>query len=167
MPRACSCCTSPKRDEINAAIVGRVPKSGIAREFRVSADSVERHAKGHLPKAIVRARAAAEVLSADALVRQMSDLQARTLKLLDDAERDSDGRLCAVAIHQARENAVTVGRLIADLREKGLDESGEPRKVIVELRDTENWRTFGTSDVRFEKPPSVVNDITGNRGRTP
>jgi len=115
MPRRCSCCTSPKRAAIDEAIVGRVSFRGIARQHRVSADAVERHAKTHLPAAIVKARAVEEVANGDALLRQIQDLQRRTLAILDGAEKD-DARTALVAIHQARENLALLSKLLAELR---------------------------------------------------
>ena len=122
MPRPCSICTHRRRAEIEGSIVSGTPFRGISRQYRVSPDAAERHAKAHLPAAIVKSAHAAEVLSADNLVTQMNDLQRRTLELLDDAEEDGDVRLRAVAIHQSRENVAAVGRLLGQL--------GSPDSVI-------------------------------------
>ena len=51
----------------------------------------------------------------DRLLVEMRALQARTLKLLDDAEKDEDGRLRAVAISQVRENIALFCKLTAEL----------------------------------------------------
>jgi hypothetical protein len=52
--RVCSLCSRADRPEIDAAIVAAESKRGIARRFALSPDAVERHAKAHLPAAIVK-----------------------------------------------------------------------------------------------------------------
>jgi hypothetical protein len=127
MPRTCTVCRHPDRHAIDKALVAGQPFRNVSVRHGVTTAAVFRHTRGHLPGALVKAKAAAEVLNADALVQQMTDLQARTLRLLDDAERDDDGRLRVGAIHQARENVVAVGRLLADLR----PQTAKPQVTVV------------------------------------
>ena len=115
--RACSVCSRPDRPELDAAIVAGEAKRGIARRFAVSPDAVERHAKAHLPAALVKAREAEDVANGDALLRQIQDLQKRTLNILAAAEKDDgDARVALVAIHQARENVAFLSKLLAEMR---------------------------------------------------
>lgn len=113
--RACSVCSRPDRPEIDAAIVTAESKRGIARRFAVTPDAIERHAKAHLTAAIVKAQEVEDVANGDALLRQITDLQKRTLAILAGAEKDGDGRSALMAIHQARENVSFLSKLLAEL----------------------------------------------------
>lgn len=114
--RACSVCSRPDRAEIDGAIVAAESKRGIARRFAVSPDAVERHARAHLPAAIVKAQEAEDVANGDSLLRQIQDLQRRTLALLSAAENDGEGMAALRAIHEARENVAFLSKLLAELR---------------------------------------------------
>ena len=48
---ACTICVHPERDAIDRAIVAAVPQRAIARQWCVSRDAVQRHAKRHLSEA--------------------------------------------------------------------------------------------------------------------
>ena len=115
MPRVCTVCQRPDRPEIDRAIVAGEAKRGIARRAAVSADAMERHARLHLPAAIVKAQAAEDVANWDALLGQITDLQKRTLAILTAAENDGEGRAALAAIREARENVVFLSKLLADL----------------------------------------------------
>jgi integrase len=49
----------------------------------IGPDALDRHAKTHLPAASVKAQAVADVANGDSLLRQITDLQRRTLAILD------------------------------------------------------------------------------------
>ncbi len=59
MPRVCTVCVHEERAAIDRAVVGGTACREVAALYRVSADSVERHAAKHLPKTLVDARHAA------------------------------------------------------------------------------------------------------------
>ncbi len=50
MPRVCTVCVHEERAAIDRALVGGTACREVAALYRVSADSVERHAAKHLPK---------------------------------------------------------------------------------------------------------------------
>jgi hypothetical protein len=114
--RTCSVCSGPDRQEIDQAIVSGRSKRGIARRFAVSPDAVERHARAHLPAALAKAKEAGDALNGDALLRQIQDLQKRTLAILTTAEKDKRRHGLALgAIRQARENVALLSKLVAEL----------------------------------------------------
>ncbi len=120
MPRRCLLCRHPERAAIEEAVVSGEPNRRIASRAGVSEAAVRRHGL-HIPKALAKAHEAHEAARADDLLGQMRELQARTLALLADAEREGDTRGRAVAIHQARENVALLTRLMAELAGKGGD----------------------------------------------
>ncbi len=60
MPRACTVCTHPKRDEIDRAIVAGEPNRRIASHHDVTERAVRNHKAGHLPAKLVMSQNAAE-----------------------------------------------------------------------------------------------------------
>lgn len=114
--RSCSACADARRPELDAAIATGESFRAIARRFApLSRDAIRRH-RAHVGTAIVLAAKRREENLGDSLLGEMRTLQARTLKLLDDAERAEDGRLRAVAISQVRENVALFFKLTADLK---------------------------------------------------
>lgn len=118
MPRVCTVCAHPQRDAIDRALVAGTACRETAALYRVSADSVERHAAKHLPKTLVEARHAADIAHADSLLAQVQDLQRRTLDILTAAEEGGDGRVALGAIREARGNIELLAKLTGELDER-------------------------------------------------
>jgi hypothetical protein len=117
MPRTCTICTHPQREDIDAALVaGQESARRIAALFRVSDDAITRH-RAHIPPALARAQAATEVARADTLLDQVRSLQTRTLDILSKAERAGDLRTAVSAIGQARGNLELLAKLVGELNE--------------------------------------------------
>lgn len=127
MSRTCSICTSARRPEIELAMAAGRTYRDTAERYGTSKSALERH-RPHVGRAIVKAAERREENFGDSLLDQMRSLQARTLKLLDDAEKDEDGRLRAVAIVQVRENLTLLSRLTGELKDTA------PAQVAVVLR---------------------------------
>jgi hypothetical protein len=66
MSRACVCCSSPKRDEIDRALLdGVTPEREVARLYRVNRASLQRHRRAHITeRKTARAVFKAEVVQA-------------------------------------------------------------------------------------------------------
>lgn len=116
MPPTCRTCKSPKRAEIDKAIVAGTSTRLLATRYGTSQSAISRH-RPHASASIVRAAAREGEKLDDSLLAQMRGLQARTLALLDDAEDSRDGRLRAVAISQVRENVQLLAKLTGELNE--------------------------------------------------
>jgi hypothetical protein len=58
----------------------------IARQFRLSKDAVARHKADHLPKTLVKAHAAQEVVRADNLLADVRSVEGRSERLYGAAE---------------------------------------------------------------------------------
>lgn len=120
----CEGCASPRRKELDAALIAHTSTlQELASRFGGSTSALSRHQK-HVAGAIVRATArivapppdSREIEAyEDRLLRQMRTLQGRSLSLLDDAEKEQDGRLRAVAIAQIRENIIAEAKLTREL----------------------------------------------------
>jgi hypothetical protein len=116
MPRRCSVCTHPDRENIDEALVGATAISAIAAKYRdISEDALGRHKANHLPAKLVMAEKAKEVAQADSLLEQVRDLQGRALAILDQAEMSGDLRTALGAIREARGNLELLAKLLGEL----------------------------------------------------
>ncbi len=117
MPRVCTICTHKSRAKIDQALVERQAFRAIARQYKVSKDSLVRHSDDHLPAALVKAQAAVEAAQADALLAQVVDLRDRAIGILDTAEASDDLRVALTAIREARGCVELLGKLAGQLNE--------------------------------------------------
>jgi hypothetical protein len=118
MPRRCSVCTHPDRENIDEALVGATAISAISAKYRdISEDALGRHKANHLPAKLLVARAAAEVAHADTLLGQVSNIQERALAILAKAENAGDLRTALAAISQARQNLELLAKLAGELEQ--------------------------------------------------
>jgi hypothetical protein len=116
MGRTCTICGHERRDEIDQALVSGTGLRKVAERFSgTSVTALHRH-KTHVRANIAMAHEAKEVARADSLLDQVKDLQAKTLAILQKAEKTGDLRTAATAIGQARQNLELLGKLAGELR---------------------------------------------------
>jgi hypothetical protein len=96
-------------------IAGTAPIRRIAADSGVTESALRRHAAKHLPASLVKAQEAREVASADTLLEQCRDLQARTLTIMDRAEKSHDLKTALQAIREARGLLELLGKLTGEL----------------------------------------------------
>jgi transposase-like protein len=118
MPRVCSICEHSKREAIDRALVGGASNRSVASLYDVSEAAVRRHKGNHLPAKLVMAEKASEVAEADNLLGQVRDLQARTLAILEVAERTHQHRTALSAVREARGNLELLAKLLGELDER-------------------------------------------------
>lgn len=116
MPRRCTVCDHSERGEIEAALVSGEPYRDIARQYSVSKDALARHRTEHIPEHLAKAQDAAEVAEADDLLGKVRELQSRTEKILEAAERDGELRTALAAIREARGLLELLGKLAGELQ---------------------------------------------------
>jgi hypothetical protein len=144
MPQRCSICIHPQRDAINAALLAGEPLRAIAGRFGTSRPALQRHKAEHLPVKLAEAQAAAEAARADSLLDQVRALQAKTLGILDKAERAGDLRTAIAAIREARGNVDLLARLAGELRNE--------TTVNVALAATPEWSQLRALILRAVEP---------------
>jgi hypothetical protein len=107
----CSVCTHPQSFEINEAlIIQKASNRGIARQYGVGDDSVQRHRK-HIPQLLLQASRSQEIADADLLLDDIATIRDKTFKVLDNAEVSEDWATMLKAIREARENVRILGEL--------------------------------------------------------
>jgi uncharacterized membrane protein YccC len=115
--RTCTICGHGQRHDIEVALIRRDSYRAIARRFSVSKDALGRHAREHLPEALVRAQEAKEAVRADDLLSQIRELQARALAILEEAHDSGEHRTALAAIGQARANLELQAKLLQLIKE--------------------------------------------------
>jgi hypothetical protein len=118
MPRSCTLCEHPRREEMDKALVKDSSNLSISSLFGVSESAVRRHKANHLPAKLVMAQAAEEVARADDLLSQVKNLQDRALAILDAAEEAGELRTALGAIREARGNLELLAKLLGELDER-------------------------------------------------
>ena len=152
MPRSCTVCVHPKREEINRALVGGASNRSVASLHDVSEASVRRHKGKHLPAKLVMAQAAEEVAEADTLLDQVKGLQARAYALLDKAEEAGELRTALSAIREARGNLELLAKLLGELDER----------PVVNLNVSPEWLELRAVIVTALEPhPEALGAVVG------
>jgi len=114
MPRTCTICEYPKRELIDKQLIANQPYRGIAKRFKISESALYRH-KSHLSKTLKRAKEAEEISHADNLLKQVRELQNKTLNILSKSEKSNDLRTALNAIREARGNFELLAKLLGEL----------------------------------------------------
>jgi hypothetical protein len=115
MPRPCSICTHPERDQIDTDIVRGQPFRRIATQRGVTEQSVRRHAIAHLPESLAKAQDAQERVQAGNLLDELRELHGRVLGILERAEESGDLRAATGAIREARSMIELLAKLTGQI----------------------------------------------------
>ena len=153
MPRSCTVCSHPKREEIDRALVEGVSAAEISGRYRTLGErAVRRHRSNHHPAKLVMAEKAAEVAEADDLLEQVGDLQRRALAILDRAEEAGELRTALSAIREARGNLELLAKLLGELDER----------PVVNLNVSSEWLELRAVIVTALEPhPEAMSAVVG------
>ena len=133
MPRRCTVCASPQREELERALLRGVPKRQIAAAHGLTEAALGRHERSHLPALLVQGETARRAASADALLAETLAMQGKALDLLARAEAEGDLRCAVAALRELRE----IVELRARLAERMLAaEAEQPPAIVVEVRES-------------------------------
>jgi hypothetical protein len=125
---------------ITADLMARVPYRTIERRYSVSKSAIDRHVTRHVSKAF-RQLAAAEKLTdaatvAEPVLGEMRKLNARALRILNDAEETKDHATALHAIRECRRNLELISKLTGELDPRAAGETpGAPLQVTVVYQD--------------------------------
>ncbi len=112
MPQACTICTSEAKDAIDRALLEGTPIRRTAARHGVSETSIRRHRDAHLSRALGKAVEERRLdIDVDRLTGWVGNLQLRTLRLLERAEREGDLTNARALIGEARRNLELLGRV--------------------------------------------------------
>jgi hypothetical protein len=86
MPRTCTVCKHPQRDDLDRALLAGESFRHIAARFDTSTGALQRHKADHLPKKLMKAHEAQEILHADTLLADVRNAEGRSDRLYGAAE---------------------------------------------------------------------------------
>ncbi len=148
MPRTCTICRHTGCAEIDRALVRRDPYRTIAHTFGVSRYALMRHTKEHLPELLAKGHEAEQMAEADKLLTDIRKIQARTLLMLQEAEKSGDLRTALAAVREARNNIA----LLAEMRGQ-LD-----RRPVVNVLVSPEWLELRALIVGALEPHPAARD---------
>ncbi len=117
MPRACTVCSHPEHDAINAALVARMSLRGIARKYFGSVkaeDALARHKADHVPAVLVKAAHAREIAHADHLLEEANRLYQVATAIMEQHQADKPDTALR-AIQTAGRLLELLGELLGEL----------------------------------------------------
>lgn len=115
MPRACEICNHPNRLEIDREIVQGKSKSGIARTYEVSLNSVAYHAENHLSRQLVKSYEMRQAIESTGLVTEIQELLKRSKHILRRCERDGKLGVALGAIRETRGTLELMARICSTI----------------------------------------------------
>ena len=137
MSRACTVCEHPKVNEINSQLAIEANSNRrIADQYGLKEGAVRRHRLNHLPKEVIKARQVQEGLNADAIWKQLQQINLATLHILKAARDKNDHELALKAIARAEKQAELIMKLLGEL-----DESPHVNVTVVNSPQWVNIRT--------------------------
>ena len=131
MPRTCTLCRHPQRDQLDRALLAGDSYRHIASQYGTSTGALQRHKAEHLPETLVKAHEAQEVGRADSLLAQVFrqealfdelDQSAKVIQERAIGEKDRRGALEAISVrgnlsHKRRGYMELFGRITGELSE--------------------------------------------------
>ena len=132
MPRQCTICSHEKRDTIERSLVRGEPLRNISERHGFSLAAVHRHKENHLPRALVKAKRAEEVVLTDCLLDEIVDLKEDGKRILKEAEANGDLRIAPSAIRELRSTLELLAKLGGLLDKKPQHTTAMPIFVLPE-----------------------------------
>ena len=130
----CSVCDHADRAMIDVALAAdKVGMPALAKQFKIGPYALRRHSMKHLPATLARGAELTEDLTAAGIVKKLQDLQERTDALLRQAEAAGDLPASGKLIREARENLVTLGRVVALFPKEGSTTNIDLRSIHLGL----------------------------------
>jgi predicted RNase H-like nuclease (RuvC/YqgF family) len=134
MPRTCTTCTHPHRDEIDRRLLDGAPLRNITKQFSLSSASLFRHNK-HISKVLSNARQEAEILRADGLMEHLNHLTSEAARLKRKAEQAKDYRTALAGVREMSRLLELVMRLAVEMQERKseFDFDGRPLEQLSDV----------------------------------
>ena len=136
MPRTCTACSHPHRDEIDRLLLDGVALRNIAKRFSLSSASLFRHNK-HISKTLSNARQEAEILRADGLMEHLNHLTAEAARLKHKAEQAKDYRTALAEVREMSRLLELVMRLAVEMQERASSDFDFDGRPLEQLSDVE------------------------------
>jgi len=150
MPKTCSVCAHPGRDQIEAKLIEGKPYRDIADRFGASSSALFRHRQVHIPDRLVKAREAGEISKADTLVQQLEALQTKAKQILDKAESGGDLRTALAGVKELSRLIELVAKMTREQLRS--DQAGTPTVELVDDATAKRMAEIFLDRCRKEQP---------------
>lgn len=118
MGRVCTVCTHPERGDIDAALAGEsASKRRIAARYAVSATSLRRHAREHLPARLVKAMEQEDTRDAIDVYAQLKSVNSAVRDVLEQARKTGDGELVLKSADRVLRQLELQAKLLGELQD--------------------------------------------------
>lgn len=119
MARKCSVCIHEKRREIEKGLLSGTTLRHLSASFGMSATSLFRHAKSHIPVALVKAKQVVEEIKAETLFDRLREINSEARAILEEARAggSKDNDLALKAIARIEKQLELEARLLGELDE--------------------------------------------------
>lgn len=159
MPRICTICTNPDRQEIDRQLVEGAAFPAIAALHRVSTDALGRHKANHIPAQLVEAQTAETASQADELLARIASLDADARSIFDQAKRKGDFKTALSALREQARVVELLAKIKGELDERaqininnqvmsvgatGLPKWDDANKIVWEVLTRPNEAIQGT-----------------------
>ena len=159
MPRTCTICTHPEVHAMDGALVAGQSFRNIAEQYGKSATALFRHKSDHLPAVLVTGQAVREEAHALDVVKQLRDINAATLAILEDARDTHQSALALKAVDRVQKQIELQAKLLGDLQD------GQTVNVLVAPEWVSLRATILVALVPFpEASQAVVEALNGHAG---
>ena len=136
MPRTCTACTHPHRDDIDRLLLEGVALRNIAKPFSLSAASLFRHNK-HVSTTLASSHKEAEILRADGLLEHLNHLTAEAARLTEKAEKAKDYRTALAGVREKSRLLELGMRVAIEGRERAFANPDFDGRPLEQLTDVE------------------------------
>ena len=159
MPRTCTICTHPEVHAMDGALVAGQSFRNIAEQYGKSATALFRHKSDHLPAVLVTGQAVREEAHALDVVKQLRDINAATLAILEDARDTHQSALALKAVDRVQKQIELQAKLLGELQD------GQTVNVLVAPEWVSLRATILVALVPFpDAREAVVEALNGNAG---
>ena len=155
----CKCCQYPGHLELDKAYLNNeISLQQYADKVGCAKPSVERHVKGHLPEALLKAKDIEDVANGDSLLDELCKARDRTYSLLDKAEAAANTKIYGAPVAYLKEIREQL-KFIAELEGKL---SSQPQITIINNPQWVELRTLiiGALEPYPEAREAVVHAIS-------
>ena len=151
MPRKCSICTHPKREEIETDILNNVPYRAIATKYSVNRESVRRHTEnGHIQEKLIKASEAKEIAQAGKIAEVLGEVLQDLRRIGESAKEKGDDNTEMRVGDRKMKWAEVMGRITGLLKDMevnvgvqvNIDYNNEAGKVIDFIKKHRLYQKF-------------------------
>ena len=151
MALKCSVCQHVSRAAIELSLVHGEPMREVAGRYSISKSALHRHRNAHLPKALVKAQEAEEIVRADSLLGEMEVLIEHGHEILTEARAAGEHRTALSAMREIRGCLELLGKVTGEI--DGPEHAADPRPMFALPNGS-----YPRITVEVEKDPAI--DIT-------